>query len=219
MNDKLGIKCRSMKRVKKNQDSTSNGARKETFEGLECIKVMDGYESLMDFIYSRDFRLASGSSRPDEEEVLERDKNSSCDLWHSLGDVHTLLHRQLPPEVANGLPSQDHRDEAAKDFKDAGERFATLYRQVRGRADRCIYVHVVSVEVPGFIGLYGNLGNYSAQGAEHMHVHTKFAMRWLTNKRPHQRVMQAFKWVMKQNYHLPRHPDFIRPPRRARQEV
>lgn len=205
----MRIKCSSQKRTKKNLD-TSGSSGKETFQGAECVKLMDNYQQLLRYVYSEDFL----PTPPTEANM--REAEAASHLWEALCNVHVLLLRKLPTE-GNSLPSTEHRRKASEEFREVAQNFATRYRQVRGKGDRCMYVHVVSVEVPQFIMLYGNLSNYSAQGAEHMHVHTKFAMRWLTCKHRDKRVTQAFRWVILFNYHQARNPKSLRP-KRVRRE-
>lgn len=128
--------------------------------------------------------------------ALERDKTMAEKLWEKLNDLNTCLCNPIIQDDPRHPPSPTDRARAAERYQLTADEFVSAYHTVKAKADRCVYVHVVKCEVAKFIRLYGNLSHYSSQGAEHLHVHTKFAMRWLTNKRAGDRVKQAFEWVL-----------------------
>lgn len=214
----MGIKSNSDKTVKKNQDSNSrSGNKKATFGGKECVELLTKWEGLIDFVFSSDFY-----GRP----LTVNDTNQRAqaeDVWSALHDLHTIMHHTLPA-VDNHLPSQEDRNDLADKYQEIADRFVRLYSDLRGGVDKCLYIHVVKVEIAKFIRMYGNLVYYSCQGAEHLHVLVKYAMRWLTNKKAGERVKQAFNWVLLYNYHkrafpLPRGTGKARGPKRKAPDV
>lgn len=96
----------------------------------------------------------------------------------------------------SSMPSLSARKERARLVQAVADEFMDAFVGAAGlQAHVSIYMHIIKCHLGQFVELYGNLMDYSAQGSEHCHVLTKYAMRHQTNKKPDQRVEQALKAV------------------------
>lgn len=94
------------------------------------------------------------------------------------------------------LPSEKARKERGKLVQAVADEFVAAFVEAAGlKAHVTIYMHVIKCHLSQFVELYGNLMDYSAQGSEHCHVLTKYAMKHQTNKKTDQRVEQALRAV------------------------
>lgn len=94
------------------------------------------------------------------------------------------------------LPSEKARKERGKLVQAVADEFVAAFVEAAGlKAHVTIYMHVIKCHLSQFVELYGNLMDYSAQGSEHCHVLTKYAMKYQTNKKTDQRVEQALRAV------------------------
>ena len=195
---KYGIKVDSSKRVRKDQESIY-GQQKETFNGNECLLVLDNCEDLMDYVFTH-------LMDQDDPDLLEK-RELYLRLWICFRSIYVLLKTPIPCQTLNSKPSEEDRRGRVTDYQALANDFYDAYCAVSGHSTGVsVYVHILHVHMADCIREHGNVDNYACQSIEHNHVFTKYAFRWLTNKRVNERVLQVFNWVSLFLYHRNEYP-------------
>ena len=107
----------------------------------------------------------------------------------------------------SSMPSLRARKARGKLVQAVADEFVDAFVSAAGlQAHVSVYFHVIKCHLSQFVELYGNPMDYSAQGSEHCHVLTKYAMKQQTNKKTDQRVEQALRAVAFLMYYQKQHP-------------
>ena len=157
MKDVLNVVVNSKKRTSKNIDVTQIQKKKESFIGEECLKLLDGFEKLLDHIYDE---LLEGEFEDEKDEALR--------AWKAYRKLWIELSTNLPGEggQTTAPPSAADKKKKSKTVKKLTKRFLDSFVAVSGEsAHASFYVHVAIHHLPEFVAMYGNLmyyrfGNY-----------------------------------------------------------
>ena len=195
---KCGVKVDSLKRVPKNQDK-NQPHKKESFNGKDAVRILEHSDILMDFVFDELWNQQD-PRRLDTKALYKQ-------LWLNFRSLFALLKTPLPGETPTSKPSLADRQQRGREFQAAADLFYKTYMAVVCQQSAVtVYVHMIKDHFANYIREYGNLDYYSSQAIEHTHVITKYAFRWLTNKRVNDRVVQAFNFVCLFLWHRKQYP-------------